>query len=225
MLFVATTGKVADETKHHHPKNDGNARKHDGSNGNILVAFPLLSFQSCCAHCSCIILAVESAALRVIHPWQHPIVGVGSSFLEPHGVCVVLVRLVEECRAKGLVAEFCWTPVVVLGHRSAVRRYIVAEAFRVKDAAVLSRTQLIILACLIPGVAIGRLDRDVNDFQCSIGQCFLTLLMPAELANVDVTLVKALLVDEEIETFLAERSAAEQGKDRRLAQEAQAPTP
>lgn len=106
-----------------------------------------------------------------------------------------------------------------------MRRYIVAEAFRVKDAAVLSRAQLIILARLIPGVAIGRLDRDVNDFQCSIGQCFLTLLMPAELANVDVTLVKALLVDEEIETFLTERSAAEQGKDGKLAQEAQAPTP
>jgi len=107
---------------------------------------------------------VKAAALWVIHPWQHPIVGVGSSFLEPHGVRVVLVRFVEECRTKGLVAEFCWIPVVMLCHRSAVRRHIVVEAFGVKDAAILSSAQLIVLARFIPGVAIGCLDRDVNDF-------------------------------------------------------------
>mmetsp|Transcript_4162 Transcript_4162/g.26348 ORF Transcript_4162/g.26348 Transcript_4162/m.26348 type:complete len:121 (+) Transcript_4162:2064-2426(+) len=47
VLFVATTRKVADETKHHDPKNDGNAREHDGSDGNILVAFLLIGLQSC----------------------------------------------------------------------------------------------------------------------------------------------------------------------------------
>lgn len=224
VLFVATTGKVADETKHHDQKNDGNAREHDGSDGNILVAFLLIGLQSCCTHCCGVILAVKAAALWVIHPWQHPIVGVGSSFLEPHGVRVVLVRFVEECSTKGLVAKFCWAPVVKLCHRSAVRRHIFDEAFGVEDAAILSHAQLIVLARLIPGVAIRCLDRDINNFQCSIGQCFFALLVPAKFANVAVALVKALFVDEEIEAFSAERSTTEHRKNHRLEQFSQAST-